>query len=376
MSRRRDQVRVETALGSFDRFESLEIVNDIAGLTEASFELGDDEAWSTLDEILHPGEPFRVYLNDKIRMLGRAEVNEVPGDAESGVRIKLTCRTKLSDARYRSAEPSLKVEQVSIKQAILNAYAPLGLSEAYFRWGQFVDVELMTGKSAKGQAPVDLQPFTVQQAKVQPPETIYEFVERHLKRYRATHWDGPDGTIIVGRPDDTQQPFYRLQAKRGASSRGNNILGFTKLRDWTEVPHIVRVHGQTWGRDITSSAFREEAEDNDVAAVVARTGHFDRLVLVQDQQSKDRSSARNAALRELSARIRRKNAWELRTDGWSYWNGSEQVPYANNTTVDVDVDAVGGPQGRFLVVRTALQLSIGSGPVTSLTTVAPGVWQL
>jgi hypothetical protein len=63
-------------------------------------------------------------------------------------------------------------------------------------------------------------------------------------------------------------------------------------------------------------------------------------------------------------------------DSWSYWNGSEQIPWANNTTVDIDVEQLGGPVGRFLVVRVQLRLTLDGAATTSITVVAPGIWVL
>jgi len=372
--RKPDQIVVESAGTAFDGFESLEITNDITGPSEARLVIGDDGAWEELEQKVKPGTEWKVKLNNRLRLTGRAEVNEIPSDPDSGTLVQLTVRTKRTDAMVRSAEP-VTVQNTTIKAFILALYGQLGYGEADFVFGEFADVELMTGKSGAGKANVDnLASITVEQAKVQPPETIHECAERHLKRYQATHWDGPDGKIIVGRPDDTQAPRYVLLAKRGAKS-GNNVLRCQRVIDWTDVPRKVRVYGHTFGRDITSSHFSGEAQDDDVDAVAAATGHFDRLVIVQDQQSKAADAAAKTAQRELSARIRRKHAWELETDGWSWWNGSEQVPWAPNTTVEVDVEA-GGPKGTFLIVRTVLKLDLEGAATTAITCVAPGVWQL
>jgi hypothetical protein len=379
MARRKpDVIRVETDSGTFDRFESLDVVNDIAGITEATMQCGDDSSFPELEQIVKPGQPFRVYCNDHLRLTGRAEINEVPGSCDAGVSLQLTCRTKMSDATYSRAPESLKVEGQSLRKVILAAYADIGITEADFVFGEFTDVEIMTGRSAKGRAPFEPDSITPDKAKVQPPETIREFVERHLKRYKATHWDGPDGKILVGRPDDAQSPLYTLKAKRGPASIANNLTGFRRVKDWTEVPAFVIVEGRSAGTcDVPGRSLRETAIQAEVAEVAGRTGHFNRTVFLQDKQAKNAALAARTAAREMSSRVRRMNAWELFTDGWSFWTGSEQIDWAINTTVDVDVDAVGGVScGRYLIVRTSLKLDIGGGPTTGITVVAPGIWQL
>jgi len=374
--RKPDQIRVETDEGVFDAFQSLEVVNDIAGISEATFTIGDDGSIAELQDLTSPGAPFRVYCNDHLRLTGRAEIDEAPCDSASGCVLNLTVRTKMSDARYGSADPATKVESTSIKEFVLACYEPLGLAESDFVFGEFADVELITGKSPGAAPPVDLDSMTVEQAKVQPPETIYEAVERHLKRYRATHWDGPDGRIMVGRPDDTQTPLYRFQSLRGGKSQGNNLLRYTPIRDWSEVPASVVVYGKSGGKDITKTKVKGTAIDTDVFNVASTKGHFNRLVIVPDQQSKDAAAAERAARRELSARVRRKDAWELSTDGWTHWTGREQFGYAPNTTADIEVDKYGGAQGRYLIVRTALRLDVGGATTTALTAIAPGIWVL
>lgn len=376
MPRRQDIVRVETDAGVFDGFQELEIVNDILGITEAAFVIGDDGAWPKLEKLLAPGQPFKVTLNGRLRLTGRAEVNTVPMRVDGGVTIQLIVRSKLSDARMRSADPSISVTNTTIKKFILDCYKPLGYTEKDFVFGEFVDVELMTGKGAGGRADVDLAPFTVQQAMIQPPETIWDAAARHLDRYRALQWDAPDGRIVVGRPAADLRPLARLLAKLGPASKGNNICELERIKDWTDVPRTVRVHGQTWGKDVTKSQFKGEATDADVDAVAAKTGHFDRLVLIHNQQSKEKEAAQRAAQRELANRIRRKDAWLFTMDGWSYWNGREQIPWATNMTADIDVDPLGGAHGKYLITRTRLRLDLESAATSQLEAVHPSVWAL
>lgn len=373
MPRELDVITIETDSGAFDRFHSCKVVNDIFGVTEATFELGDDTAWDSLAEVIAPGQMVRVALNGKPRMTGRAEISTGNASPDAGTTISLTVRTKMSDARYSSADPRLRVENTSIKDFILSCYAELGIGEADFLFAPFTARDIMTGKAQGSKAPVDLEPIKVDQAKVNPPETIFEAVERHLRRYHATHWDGPDGTIIVGAPDDSQEPIASLFSRDGPQAKANNVLRVQRVRDWTAVAAIIWVVGQTTGREQRQKAIRGVAVDSDVADVVAATTHFNRRAIVPRQEAKDQQQVDQQAERELSARRRDKAAWEFEVDGWSYWNGSEQIPWAHNTVVDVDVASLGGPVGRALVTRVSLDLSLDAGTRTTLTAVAPGI---
>lgn len=391
--RQPDVIKIESAAGdasvAFSRFASLEITNDLLGATEAVFEVGapaqptSDSASSApffrqIARVVAPGRPFKVYLNNRLRMTGRAEVNDVKAEGDRGFVMRVTCRTKMADARFASAAPGTAVQNTTVEKFVRTLYEQIGVTgDALVFDPGIKDAELMTGKSLGGGAPVpDVIPIDAQQAAIQPPESIAEAVDRHLKRFSASHWDGPAGDIIIGRPSDTQRPVYRLLAHRDAG-RANNVLSFSRVRDWTDLPRSVRVYGQTYGKDVTSSQFKGEAEDSDVAAVAARAGrHFDRLVILQDQQSKSADAALGAAKRELAQRLGRKDAWEFEVDGWSYWNGSEQIPWAPNTVADVWVDGLEVPRaGAYFITRTVLKLDLDGGATTTLSLVKPGTWR-
>lgn len=371
-----DRVTVESDGGAvFDRFSSLTITNDLTQPSEAVFEVGDDGAWPELEALVYPGSEFTVLLNGQPRLKGRAEVNEVPGSADRGVSLQLTVRTKMSDARYRSADPALKVEGTSIKDFVLGAYAPLGFGKDDILFSPAAARDLMTGKSpGGGAAPVDLEPIKTEQAKIQPPETIQEAVERHLKRFHMTHWDDPSGKILVGTPDDQQPELYWLRAVRGEAGKANNVLTFKRLRDWSDVARSIIVTGKNFGKGAAKGGAKGEAVDADVDEVATRTGHFHRDYLLAGTEVTSQAHAEAIARRELSARSRRKDAYEFTVDGWTFWNGHEQIPWAHNTTTDIEIDALGAEgRGRGLIVRVQLELGAMSA-TTSITTVAPGIW--
>ena len=371
-----DKVRVESAGGVFDKFESLAIVNTIDGQSEASFDVGDDTAWEALERIVAPGQEFSIFVNDRLRMKGRAEVNEAPAEASTGFGLRLVCRTKMADARYAGANPSTRVEKTTLKDFVLAVYAPLGILEPDFLFAEATARDLMTGKSAGGKPPVDLAVIKLEQAKVNPPETIFAAVERHLKRQHMMHWDAPDGRILVGAPDDTQAPLYRAICKRsGPLSQGNNIVKASRTRDWSEVASDVTVYGQSAGKELAKASVRGTSADLDLAEVYANTGHFFRPVALVSEQVKDNDTATAQAIRERSTRARRKDAWDFTFDGWAYWDGNESIPWAHNTMIDVDVDAVSGSaKGQYLVHRVELRLGVNEAPTAKVSVVAKGIW--
>ena len=371
-TRRPDKIELVTKAGSFDRFSRLSVTNDILGQAEATFETGDETSWPDIEKLLEPGTPVSLVVNGRPRLLGRSEIVEAEASPDGGVSAVITLRTKMADARYRSADPATKTNATSIKKFILACYKPLGLTESDFTFDAFADVDLMTGKASPAVTPINMDPMQPEQAKVTPPETIFDAVEKHLRRFGAYHWDGSRGKIIVGIPNDTKPPRYRMTSKSASAGKGNTILRCRRIRDWSEVAQEVWVTGSTMNATNVRKSLKSRSVDEEVLAVANTTGNFQRLVIIPAQGAYSAQAAKKQADRELSLRRRRKDGWEFTTDGWSYWSGSEQINYAPAMTVDVDVDALGGAHGRYFIVRTALNLTLDGAVTTSLTCVATG----
>lgn len=372
MPRRRDTIRIESEAGSFDAFNNLVITNDITNPSELTFDVGDDGSWESLSRVLSHGTRVRVFLNDRIRMAGRIDVQDAPTSASGGSTIQITVRTKLMDARVGSADPKVKVSNTSIRDFLIALYRPLGYVASDFVFSAGAERDLITGIGSKGAAsPVSLDPIRAEQAKVNPPETIFDAAARHLKRHGLMHWDTPDGKIFVGAPDDKQIPIYVLRSRRGANAQGNNLLSAKRVLDWSDAPTEVRVHGYTGGVDTERIPVRGYA-----ANLSLIEAGFHRPVVLQAEAVRGQGQADRAARRERAARSRRLDAFDLSIDGWSYWDGKRQIPFGVNTTADVLVDTVGGPQGRYYVQRVVCTLDTAGAQKTNLSVVAPGVWEI
>lgn len=372
MARPVDIISLEGERGALRIFDSVEVTNDITAPASAIFRIGDDGSYESIYRTIAHGKMQSVFLNGFPRMKGRVVAQEIPDDPRQGTTIELRVSPKFSDAFVSSAEPTIKVEKVSIKDFILKLYEPLEFTEDDFVFAAAAERDLMTGKPSRGgQAPADLEKIKVDQAKVNPPETIYDAATRHLKRHGLMHWDTPDGRIFVGTPDVDQRSIYRFLSKRGARSSGNNVLSIRRTADWFDTPTHVTVLGGTKGKDTAK------------AKVSATSGHADmlnagfyRAVILPSEQVKTEAGAIKQARRELSQRSKRKDAYEVTVDGWSYWNGSSATPYAPNTTADVDFDALGGIQGRYYISKVTMREDARNGPVTSIMMTHPDVWRL
>src|ERR1700729_1610008 len=109
-SRPPDQIRLESEAGTLDTFNALECVNDILAPAQCGFDIGDDDTFESLESVVAHGKPFKVYLNDRLRLTGRVYVNEIPIQPESGSTVNLVVRSILADAHYASADPKIRVQ--------------------------------------------------------------------------------------------------------------------------------------------------------------------------------------------------------------------------------------------------------------------------
>jgi hypothetical protein len=374
MPRRDDEIAIETIAGGCQLYSGVELISDMHGPATFSLTVGDDGSWQELSRIFAPSREVRLFCNGRLLFTGRFETNIVPTNPQSGSIAQLTARTKLSDARYATADLKVKVSGVSIRTFILALFGTLGYVAADFTFDAATDRDLVTGVRGASRAPVDLEPLTEDKAKIQPGEEIFTAATRHLKRHHLAIWDGADGKIVVGAPDDAQAPMFKLRTKRGAAAASNNIVAPRRIKDWSELASQVEVYGTTASEDDDPKPIRGLARDEEVLAAAAATGHFARRLILPLEGTKTQAKAEAQARRELASRAKEKDAWEHELDSWTFWDGQRSIPWTINTTVDVDVETIGSDgAGRYLIHRVSRTLDTDNAASCSLQLAAPGV---
>lgn len=372
-ARHRDTVRIESETGgSFEIFNSLSVKNDLVGPSEAAFEVGDDGTWAELESLTGIGNQFKVFINDRLRLTGRVELNDIPIDAASGAVTRFSVRTKLADAMYASANPSVRVKSTSIKEFILYLWAPLGVTESDFQFNADVSRDLMTGVSSDGtKSPVELEKLDTEGAKVRPPETIYQATDRHLQRHGLMLWDAPDGKFVIGAPDDSQRPQYNFRMYGDSRRNQNNVLSATRSKDVSGIPGFIYVAGTGGKNEWTKSKVRGFAEQ----PLVEDAGFY-RPVLIVNEGVKTDALAQRQATREMTNRSMRLDSWTIKVDGLSYWDGSNRVSYGVDTVAEVHSTVAGGPNGAYLVHSVVMSRNASEGDTTELTLIKRGIWRL
>lgn len=372
----RDQIRVTVVAGEkmFDRFTAVELTNSLLMPSEASFEVGDTASWLSLQALVKLGTIMRVTVNQRPRLTGRIEYRDSVGDAGRAAQLRFVVRTKLTDAFVASCDPRINVKGLSIKQFVLACYRTIGVTEEQFIFDPSTARDLLTGKASRGaRAPEDIEAIQQDAAKINPPETVFAAVDRHLRRHRMMHWDAPDGRIIVGKPDDTQEPIHNFVERISSDTWRNNVLSIRRVEDVGQTPTLLGVYGQTAGREFTKA--KVSAIEANQTLVDAQ---FNRPVVIIDRQLKSRAIADARVRREMAQRSRSLDSLEVMVDGLSHpvGSGSDTAPYAPDTVFGVECERLGGKIGAFHAEATILRESAGQAHSSTIRLVPKGTWVL
>ncbi len=375
-----DRVRVE-ALGApgsaagefnFEDFTTFALHSTMLGPSEASFELGDDTAYSRLSELLGLGARFRVFVNDRLRLTSRVELLETALSADRSMTQSFTVRTRLTDAVFSSAPVGVRVKNLSIKQFILGVYASIGLTEKDFDFRGDLSRDLMTGRTTRGgKSPRPLDPLKEDEAKVQPPESCFSAVDRHLRRHGLLHWDGPDGRIVVAAPDDEQEPSYVLRTLSGDEGQYNNVLDAQRTQDVSEAPTELGVFGT--GAKGGEPRARASAIAQNPKLIAAG---FKRRAAIVDEAMRNKEAATRRASREIAQRNRGLERIVCTVDGISYRDGLDPIPWVPDTTADCYFEMLGGALGVYYLEDVQMSRDAERGDASRLTMVQKGVWVL
>lgn len=357
---------------NFERFASVRIANSIVAASEASFELGNDGSFDAFSELVEIGALFRVFVNDRPRLSGRVETLNAPVDARQSTTQRFVVRTKMADAMYQSAPQGLRLKDASIKAFVLACYSAIGLVESDFDFRGDVSRDLLTGRTTRGgRAPPDLEPLKEDAAKVNPPETVFQAVDRHLRRHGLLHWDGPDGKIVVAAPDDEQVPLYLFQCIRGEGGQLNNCTVVERTQDVSGAPTALGIFGVGGKADFTKAKVRGIYQNDDLL----RRG-FTRSVVILDEGVKTIALASARARREASTRNRGLDRIRIETDGLSHFDGQTRIEYAPDTCGDMLIAQLGGALGTYLVESATLERNAREGDRCTLELVRKGIWRL
>lgn len=376
----RDVLSITTADGkAFDRWTSFETVNSIVRSSEASFEIGDDGSWDDFSEIAALGVDVFVSLNGRPRMKGKVELLNSPLTVAQSSVMRFVVRTVIADLEVQTADPRIRFDTsnnaaVTIGSVVDKTLLLAGVQADTFIFGNNASRNLMTGTRVRGAKPdPSLEPLTLQQAAVQPGETVKVFLDRHLRRHGLLMFDGPNGEIVIAAPDQDQEESYTFQCYRagGTDNRFNNLTEIDRTQDATGAPSEVWVLGQGGGKD----AMRQKLGAFQRNPTLFDAG-FIRTVMVVDEGVKTKEFAQRSAARLMSEALRRQDSITLSTDGLTFLKGRNRINFAPDTTAQLVLDTMGAAVGKFYVESVVQRSTVDEGNNSQLSLVRAGTWVL
>jgi prophage tail gpP-like protein len=375
----RDLVTVESLAGGdasllIDRSTQYEILTDLTQPSTARFEFGDEGTWEAIRPLVAIGSRLVVAVNGFPRLTGRLLTRNLAVTADGGATVQAVIRTRLADAMFTTCDTKIGVKNTTLEQIVLAAFARMGLTADDFITTANLARDVLTGRASRQVPALEIRNLREEEARPHAPETVYQFVDRHLSRFGLMMWDAPDGRIVIGAPDDEQNPIYVMSMRRDpVLARANNLLSASKVEDFEEVPRDLWVFGVGGGRDQNQARVKFVSLDPTLFGV---DPVLDRTAVIIDESIKTQQQAEARARREMMRRSLMKDTWTLQTDSFHYWTGTQALPYVVDTVADVAIDVAGGASGPYLVYGVAMRGNASDGHTTQLTCAGRGVWRL
>lgn len=211
-----------------------------------------------------------------------------------------------------------------------------------------------------GRTASDVSALKLEDAKPGVGETVWEYIDRHARRFGVLPWMSPQGKLILAAPDYDQEPSYTL-TRRLRNPEANSIVSGGVVYDYSSATSEVTVFGRTRSHDATRSRFVATA----VADMLPDGIH--RPLYIHDPSVRSQEEAARRALREQARQ--RENFEVLEYEVRDH--GNDHRYFAIDTIADVDDEEL-GIRGEWYVVSRAFKKSRKEGTTTRLRLVPKG----
>lgn len=209
-------------------------------------------------------------------------------------------------------------------------------------------------------APGEVLRIPLSEARPHVGETVWEFLERHCRRFGVLPWIDARGRLVIAAPDYDQEPLFVLRRSLSPTPREpNTILEGGFVQDYAGLASEVTVYGRSHGRDASRSRFVGHATNPSVPVY--------RPVVIHDPSCASSEEAQRRAEQEISRQ--REDAYALEYEVPQHGQGVRV--YAIDTVVDILDEAI-GVEGLFYVVGRTFTMSRKEGARTRLRLVPLG----
>jgi hypothetical protein len=98
---------------------------------------------------------------------------------------------------------------------------------------------------AGGMTPSEIERLQIREARPQPNESVWEYIDRHARRFGVMPWMTADGKLVIGAPNFGQEPTFRIvRRRRPISSDPNNVMDGALEQDLSKSWSTVVVYGR------------------------------------------------------------------------------------------------------------------------------------
>ncbi len=193
-----------------------------------------------------------------------------------------------------------------------------------------------------GLASADIERITLQDARPQVGESIWDFLDRHCRRFGVLPWIDAQGRLVLSAPHYDQDPMFRLTRRLGSTTgEPNNIIAGGVVQDWGALSSECTVYGRARGDNATRSPFHA-TETNPNQPLY-------RPLVIHDQSVRSVEEAQRRARRELNQQNAEAFVLEYEVHG----HGQGDLIYTIDTVADV-IDEPIGVEGLFYITRRTL----------------------
>jgi prophage tail gpP-like protein len=360
-----------------------------------SFTVGDSELDFDTQGPLRLGTHVRLLLDGIVQADGYIDTIDVGADSESGFELTIEGRDAFGHVVDTVADPTVQFKEgTTLDQIIKQILAPFGWpddsdyvidnaanrdAKAGLRGIRRSKGKRTFGRELKSRVEHQLKPFN--------REGTFKFLSRITQRHGLWPKVSADGeTVIVSRPDFTQEPSNQLLRSRTGTT---NVLGGRVRFSALDQPNLIVADGFGAGGEFGHGQLRTIASNpafytGDPAYQEPFKKYTDakrlvdfkaiatpiymprnRTLYLHDDESTTQEQLDNFVRREMSLLVRKSLAASYVVEGHGQIINGDFVPWDIDTTVDVQ-DTVAGLVETLWVAGREFMRSRSGGSFTKL----------
>ncbi len=353
------------------------------------------------------GQPVRLEVAGATQLVGRIDETQ---RGDNGFAVSCTGRDYLADLVECNIDPTFVVkEKQTLGDAILRACAPVGITKIApesdvavmldIRQGIPRKTRARRGKGGKDNRSKSFKDATLEDLKPDLAQGIFEFLNpicsRHNCTIQPTH--SRDTVLVVG-PFYDQEAGFQINRSRSGNGGVNNVISASVRRNYGTLPTTIIVQGQgapragepmsnstiiidTWSEaqhfggelarklDTITWTGRRKPEDTSPLGI----DKIYRLNVFRDERARSPEQLENAARRLFADHLKRTLEYKVKLRG--HLDPYTGAIWAQDTIVTVN-DEVCDIQEDLWVQARRLSFTEGEGPMTELTCIRPGSFEI